>query len=146
MRFLHTMIRVSSLTDTLHFFGDLLGFQEIKRTENNAARYTLVYLAAPEDVDNAEQHAAPLIELTYNWDESSYSGGRNFGHIAFSVDNIYDICDRLNAAGIIINRPPRDGYMAFIRTPDGISIEILQKGAPLPPQEPWLSQDNIGQW
>ncbi len=146
MRFLHTMIRVSSLTDTLHFFCDLLGCQEIKRTENSTGRYTLVYLAAPEDLDTAEQYAAPLIELTYNWDENSYSGGRNFGHIAFSVNNIYDICDRLKKAGVMINRPPRDGYMAFIRTPDGISIELLQKGAPLLPQEPWISQDNIGQW
>jgi len=146
MRFLHTMIRVSSLTDTLHFFCDLLGFQEIKRSDNNTGRYTLVYLAAPEDVDTAARYAAPLIELTHNWDGSSYAGGRNFGHIALSVDNIYDICNRLQKAGVIINRPPRDGYMAFVRTPDNISIELLQKGEPLPPQEPWISQENIGQW
>ena len=146
MHFLHTMIRVSNLTDTLHFFCDLLGFQEINRTENDSGRYTLVYLAAPQDVDKAYQYASPLIELTYNWDEHSYVGGRNFGHIAFSVDNIYDICDRLKKAGVIINRPPRDGYMAFVRTPDGISIELLQKEAPLKPQEPWISADNIGQW
>jgi lactoylglutathione lyase len=118
----------------------------VRRTQNEKARYTLVYLAAPEDAAQAKENGAPMIELTHNWDEDAYAGGRNFGHIAFAVENIYEACARLQAAGVTINRPPRDGHMAFVRTPDLISIELLQKGAPLPPTEPWASAPNIGAW
>lgn len=146
MRFLHSMIRVGDLDASLHFFCAILGLQEMKRTRNEAGRYTLVYLCAPGDIEQARRADAPLIELTYNWDEHDYAGGRNFGHLAFAVDNIYDTCARIKAAGVTINRPPRDGHMAFVRTPDGISIELLQHGAPLPPQEPWASAQNVGAW
>ncbi|MCQ4188065.1 MULTISPECIES: VOC family protein [Methylocystis] len=146
MRFLHTMIRVGDLDRALAFFCGALGLQEVRRTQNEKARYTLVYLAAPEDVAQAKETGAPMIELTHNWDEDAYAGGRNFGHIAFAVENIYEACARLQAAGVTINRPPRDGHMAFVRTPDLISIELLQKGAPLPPMEPWASAPNIGAW
>jgi len=146
MRFLHTMVRVGDLDRSLEFFCGVLGLQEVRRTQNEKHRYTLVYLAAPEDATQAKEKDAPLIELTYNWDEHEYAGGRNFGHLAFAVENIYEACARLHAAGVIINRPPRDGHMAFVRTPDDISIELLQKGAPLPPQEPWASAPNIGSW
>ena len=146
MRFLHTMIRVGDLDRSLAFFCGALGLQEVRRTQNEKARYTLVYLAAPEDAAQAKENGAPMIELTHNWDEDAYAGGRNFGHIAFAVENIYEACARLQAAGVTINRPPRDGHMAFVRTPDLISIELLQKGAPLPPTEPWASAPNIGAW
>jgi len=146
MRFLHTMIRVGDLDRALAFFCGALGLQEVRRTQNEKARYTLVYLAAPEDAAQAKETGAPMIELTHNWDEEAYAGGRNFGHIAFAVENIYEACARLQAAGVTINRPPRDGHMAFVRTPDLISIELLQKGAPLPPTEPWASAPNIGAW
>ena len=146
MRFLHTMIRVGDLDRALAFFCGALGLQEVRRTQNEKARYTLVYLAAPEDAAQAKESGAPMIELTHNWDEDAYAGGRNFGHIAFAVENIYEVCARLQAAGVTINRPPRDGHMAFVRTPDLISIELLQKGAPLPPTEPWASAPNIGAW
>ncbi|RNJ49172.1 VOC family protein [Methylocystis hirsuta] len=146
MRFLHTMIRVGDLDRALAFFCGALGLQEVRRTQNEKARYTLVYLAAPEDAAQAKENGAPMIELTHNWDEDAYAGGRNFGHIAFAVENIYEACARLQAAGVTINRPPRDGHMAFVRTPDLISIELLQKGAPLPPTEPWASAPNIGAW
>lgn len=146
MRFLHTMIRVGDLDRALAFFCGALGLQEVRRTQNEKARYTLVYLAAPEDAAQAKETGAPMIELTHNWDEDAYAGGRNFGHIAFAVENIYEACARLQAAGVTINRPPRDGHMAFVRTPDLISIELLQKGAPLPPTEPWASAPNIGAW
>jgi lactoylglutathione lyase len=146
MRFLHTMIRVGDLDRSLAFFCGALGLQEVRRTHNEKARYTLVYLAAPEDAAQAKETGAPMIELTHNWDEDAYAGGRNFGHIAFAVENIYEACARLQAAGVTINRPPRDGHMAFVRTPDLISIELLQKGAPLPPTEPWASAPNIGVW
>ncbi|MBI5012360.1 MAG: VOC family protein [Methylocystis sp.] len=146
MKFLHTMIRVSDLDRSLAFFCGVLGLQEVRRTQNEKARYTLVYLAAPEDAAQAKENGAPTIELTHNWDEDAYAGGRNFGHIAFAVENIYEACARLQAAGVTINRPPRDGHMAFVRTPDLISIELLQKGAPLPPTEPWASAPNIGAW
>jgi len=146
MKFLHTMIRVGDLDRSLEFFCGVLGLQEVRRTQNEKARYTLVYLAAPEDAAHAREKDAPLIELTYNWDEREYAGGRNFGHLAFAVDNIYEACARLHAAGVTINRPPRDGHMAFVRTPDNISIELLQKGAPLPSQEPWASAPNVGSW
>jgi lactoylglutathione lyase len=146
MKFLHTMIRVGDLDRSLHFFCDILGLREVRRSENEKGRYTLVYLAAPDDYDEARRSGAPTIELTWNWDERDYAGGRNFGHLAFAVDDIYDVCDRLQKAGVTINRPPRDGYMAFVRTPDQISIELLQKGEALKPAEPWSSAANVGVW
>lgn len=146
MKFLHTMIRVGDLDASLNFFCDILGLKEIRRMENETGRYTLVYLAAPADAAQARETDAPLIELTHNWDEHEYSGGRNFGHLAFAVDNIYEVCERLRAAGVTISRPPRDGHMAFVRTPDAISIELLQKGKPLAQAEPWASAPNIGTW
>jgi lactoylglutathione lyase len=146
MKFLHTMIRVGDLDRSLHFFCDILGLKEVRRTENEKGRYTLVYLAAPADVEEALRTGAPTIELTYNWDEREYAGGRNFGHLAFAVDDIYDVCAKLQKAGVTINRPPRDGHMAFVRTPDAISIELLQKGKALEPMEPWASAANVGAW
>lgn len=146
MKFLHTMIRVGDLDRSLEFFCTILGLKEIRRMENEKGRFTLVFLAAPEDAEIARETQAPVLELTYNWDEREYAGGRNFGHLAFAVDNIYETCAKLQAAGVTINRPPRDGYMAFIRSPDAVSIELLQKGAPLPPAEPWASAQNIGAW
>ncbi|MBI1867306.1 MAG: VOC family protein [Methylocystis sp.] len=146
MQYLHTMIRVGDLDRSLDFFCGKLGLVEVRRSSNEQGRYTLVYLAAPGDEHAARANKAPLIELTFNWDEKQYAGGRNFGHLAFAVDNIYELCARLQARGVTINRPPRDGYMAFIRSPDNISIELLQKGAPLPPKEPWLSMPNAGVW
>ncbi|TDX66482.1 lactoylglutathione lyase [Methylosinus sp. sav-2] len=146
MQFLHTMIRVGDLDGSLDFFCGKLGLAEVRRTENEKGRFTLVYLAAPDDLPQAKEAGAALVELTYNWDEHDYAGGRNFGHLAFAVDDIYAVCARLQAAGVTINRPPRDGYMAFIRSPDQISIELLQKGAPLPPAEPWSSMPNTGAW
>ena len=146
MRYLHTMIRVADLARSLDFFLSGLGLIEIHRAENEKGRYTLVFLAAPGDAESARRDHAPLIELTYNWDAEVYTGGRNFGHLAFAVDDIYATCARLQAAGVTINRPPRDGHMAFIRTPDNISIELLQQGAPLEPAEPWASMENIGVW
>ncbi len=146
MKFLHAMIRVGDLDQSLDFFCGGLGLREVRRTQNEKGRYTLVYLAAPDDAAEAREKDAPLVELTYNWDEHDYAGGRNFGHLAFAVENIYEVCARLQAAGLTINRPPRDGHMAFVRTPDMISIELLQKGAPLPPTEPWASAPNVGSW
>ncbi len=146
MRYLHTMIRVTDLARSLEFFCNVLGLVEVRRAESAKGRYTLVYLAAPEDVPAARRSDAPMVELTYNWDPEDYSGGRNFGHLAFSVDDIYATCARLQAAGVTINRPPRDGHMAFVRTPDNISIELLQHGAPLAPAEPWASMQNNGVW
>jgi lactoylglutathione lyase len=146
MRYLHTMIRVSDLNSSLDFFCKTLDMSEVRRVENENGRFTLVYLAAPHDLDAARQTDSPLIELTYNWDVEVYAGGRNFGHLAFETDNIYATCDKIRAAGVVVNRPPRDGRMAFIRTPDGISIEFLQKGAPLAPREPWASMPNTGNW
>ena len=146
MKFLHAMIRVGDLEASLYFFCNVLGLKEVRRTQNEKGRYTLVYLAAPEDASEAKEKDAPTIELTYNWDEREYAGGRNFGHLAFAVENIYEVCARLEAAGVTINRPPRDGHMAFVQTPDKISIELLQKGAPLPPTEPWASAPNVGSW
>lgn len=139
MQYLHTMVRVSDLDQSLKFYCDALGLRELRRTENEKGRFTLVFLAAPND-DKAQ------IELTYNWDEKGYAGGRNFGHVAYAVDDIYATCAKLQAAGVIINRPPRDGRMAFVRSPDNISIELLQRGEALPAQEPWLSMPNTGQW
>ena len=139
MKYLHTMIRVSNLEQSVDFFINKLGFVEQRRHVNEKGRYTLVFVAAPESPD------AP-VELTHNWDPEAYSGGRNFGHLALGVDNIYDYCARLQKAGIVINRPPRDGRMAFIRTLDGISIELLQKGDAMPIAEPWASMQNTGSW
>lgn len=146
MKYLHTMIRVSNLEQTLHFFCDLLGMVEINRKDSDKGRFTLVFLAAESDEASAREGRAPMIELTYNWDPEEYSGGRNFGHLAYAVDDIYKLCETLQANGVTINRPPRDGHMAFIRTPDNISIELLQKGEPLPPEEPWVSMGNTGSW
>lgn len=145
MRFLHTMVRVHNLDQALDFYCHKLGLLESQRYENEAGRFTLVYLYAPSDAE-AKHKQSPLIELTYNWDDEVYQGGRNFGHLAFEVDNIYQTCQNLIDKGVTINRPPRDGYMAFIKSPDGISIELLQKGDPLPPREPWMSMDNTGSW
>lgn len=146
MQYLHTMVRVKDLNDSLDFYCNKLGLVEIRRMENEAGRFTLVYLAAPGDQQNAQAHDAPLLELTFNWDTEAYAGGRNFGHLAFAVDDIYAVCEALQNKGVIINRPPRDGWMAFIRSPDQISIELLQKGQPLPVQEPWASMTNTGVW
>ncbi len=146
MRFLHTMIRVHDLNQSMDFYCNKLGLMESHRIESETGRFTLVYLYAPNDEQQANTMQSPLIELTYNWDPEQYSGGRNFGHLAFEVDNIYTTCQQLMELGIIINRPPRDGYMAFIRSPDEISIELLQKKQPLEPQEPWVSMENIGCW
>src|SRR5579863_1681050 len=146
MRYLHSMIRVSDLDQALDFFCAKLGLMEVSRSEYEKGRYTLVFLAAPDDLEQARQKKAPLVELTYNWDEQGYAGGRNFGHLAYRVADIYVLCEKLMGAGVTINRPPRDGHMAFIRSPDGISIELLQEGAPLPPKEPWASMPNTGTW
>ena len=146
MRYLHTMVRVKDLDASMHFYRDLLGLVETRRMENEAGRFTLVYLAAPEDEDRARAEKQPEVELTYNWDTEDYDGGRNFGHLAFEVDDIYAACEKLAAGGVTINRPPRDGWMAFIRSPDNISIELLQKGERLAPAEPWASMQNTGVW
>lgn len=146
MRYLHTMVRVKNLDESLDFYCHNLGLTEVKRIDNDTGRFTLVYLAAPGDRQQASDSDAPLLELTYNWDSEDYTGGRNFGHLAFEVDDIYGICQKLMDRGVTINRPPRDGWMAFIRSPDQISIELLQKGGALPPQEPWASLPNTGVW
>ena len=146
MRYLHTMVRVADLDASLHFWRDLLGLIETKRIESDKGRFTLVYLAADADVDRARAERSPEVELTYNWDPEVYTGGRNFGHLAFKVDDIYAACQRLMDGGVIVNRPPRDGHMAFVRSPDGISIELLQDGPPLAPAEPWASLPNTGAW
>ena len=146
MRYLHTMIRVTDLEASVAFFAETLGFVETRRYTNEKGRFTLVFFAAPGDVEVARESKAPLVELTYNWDPEAYTGGRNFGHLAYEVDDIYAYCARLQAAGVTINRPPRDGHMAFIRTPDNISIELIQKDGSLPPAEPWLSMPNTGVW
>ena len=146
MRYLHTMIRVRDLNESLDFYCNKLGLIESDRMESEKGRFTLVYLHAPLDAKQAKDMQAPLLELTYNWDTENYTGGRNFGHLAYEVENIYETCQRLMDKGVIINRPPRDGHMAFIRSPDQISIELLQKGNSLPPQEPWLSMSNSGNW
>ena len=146
MQYLHTMVRVTDIDASLRFYCDLLGLVETRRYENEKGRFTLVFLAAPEDQERAEALSAPLLELTYNWDPETYTEGRNFGHLAFRVDDIYGLCQTLSDAGVAINRPPRDGHMAFVRSPDNISIELLQKGDALPAQEPWSSMENIGGW
>ena len=145
MHYLHTMIRVTDLDATLAFFK-LMDFEEVRRIENEKARYTLVFLAAPGDLETARAEHRPTVELTFNWDPEVYTGGRNFGHLAYAVDDIYVTCEKLMKAGVTINRPPRDGHMAFIRTPDNISIELIQMKGSLPSQEPWASMQNTGVW
>ena len=146
MRYLHTMIRVSDLDASLNFFCNKLGLVEQRRRDSAAGRYTLVFLVAPEDKGRGVSEASPLVELTYNWDPEEYTGGRNFGHLAFETRDIYKLCRDLMDAGVVIHRPPRDGHMAFIRSPDGISIELLQKGEAKEPSEPWASMENTGNW
>ena len=146
MRYLHTMIRIRDIDESLDFFVGKFGLVETRRTESEQGRFTLIFLSASKDQANAESSRAPELELTYNWDAETYSGGRNFGHLAYEVDNIYDVCQNLKDKGVVINRPPRDGRMAFVKSPDGISIEILQKGERLAPQEPWASMENTGSW
>lgn len=151
LEYLHTMVRVEDLDKSLEFYVGTLGMVETNRMHNESGRFTLVFLSAPHDVDKAKDNKAPLLELTYNWPDEdgkseSYSGGRNFGHLAYRVDNIYEFCQAVMDKGITINRPPRDGHMAFIKSPDGISIELLQKGDALDAQEPWASMENTGSW
>ncbi len=146
MRYLHTMVRIANIEQSLDFYCNKLGLAEVRRVESQQGRFTLIFLAAPEDLDAARETRAPCIELTYNWDPEAYAGGRNFGHLAYQVDDIHAFCDKVMKAGVVVNRPPRDGRMAFIRSPDGISIEILQKGDGLTPREPWISMPNTGVW
>ena len=146
MKYLHTMVRARDLDETLDFYCDKLGLVEIRRYDSEARRFTLVFLAAPDDVERAREGSSPLLEITWNWDPGDYDGGRNFGHLAYRVEDIYATCQRLMDKGVTINRPPRDGHMAFVRSPDGISIELLQAGDALPPREPWSSMDNTGSW
>ncbi len=146
MRYLHTMVRVSDLDKSLKFYRDVLGMREMRRVDFEDGRFTLVFLAAPDDRRRGAEEKAPLLELTYNWDPETYGEGRNFGHLAFEVADIYTACQKIADAGVTINRPPRDGRMAFVRSPDNISIELLQKGDALPPQEPWSSMENTGTW
>ena len=146
MKYLHTMIRVADPEAALDFFCGKLGMREVRRMDSEQGRFTLIFLAAPADEARAAEESAPLLELTHNWDPEEYSGGRNFGHLAYSVENIHKTCQRLMDAGVVINRPPRDGRMAFVRSPDGISIELLQRGEALTPAEPWISMPNTGEW
>lgn len=146
MQYLHTMVRVTDIDQSLDFYCNKLGLVEVSRRDSEKGRYTLVFLAAPDDLEQAKTNRAPLVELTHNWDPEKYIGGRNFGHLAYRVENVYDVCQRLLDAGVTINRPPRDGYMAFVRSPDNISIELLQRGEPLPAKEPWASMPNTGEW
>lgn len=146
MRYLHTMVRISNIEQSIAFYRDALGLEEMRRIDNPAGRFTLIFLAAPGDKENSARTHSPMLELTHNWDPEQYGGGRNFGHLAFEVDDIYAVCERLSQNGVVINRPPRDGRMAFVRSPDGISVELLQKGAALPKTEPWASMPNTGTW
>ncbi|MGY6709827.1 MAG: lactoylglutathione lyase [Rhizobiaceae bacterium] len=146
MRYLHTMVRVTDIDQSLDFYCNKLGMTEVRRHESEAGRFTLIFLAADEDEATGRDERAPLVELTYNWDPEDYSGGRNFGHLAYEVDDIYATCQKLMDKGVTINRPPRDGRMAFVKSPDGISIELLQKGDALPQAEPWSSMENTGSW
>ena len=146
MKYLHTMVRARDLDETLNFYCDKLGLVEVNRYDSEAGRFTLVFLAAPDDVEQARAGQSPLLEITWNWDPESYDSGRNFGHLAYRVENIYALCQSLMDKGVTINRPPRDGHMAFIRSPDGISIELVQAGESLPPEEPWASMENTGNW
>ena len=146
MQYLHTMVRVTNLEASLDFYCNKLGLVEVRRKDSQKGRFTLVFLAAPADLPDAETASAPLVELTHNWDLEDYASGRNFGHLAYLVDDIYALCQRLSDAGVTINRPPRDGHMAFVCSPDNISIELLQKGDPKPSQEPWASMESTGKW
>ena len=146
MRYLHTMVRVKDLDASIKFYCDLLGLVELKRNDYEGGRFTLCFLADPHYANQAKEEHSPLLELTYNWDPEDYDEGRNFGHLAFEVDDIYGLCQKLMDAGVTINRPPRDGHMAFVRSPDNISIELLQKGESLAPAEPWASMENTGHW
>lgn len=146
MRYLHTMVRITDIEASLHFYCELLGLELAKRIDREQGRYSLFFLCTPEDRGRYEEVRSPALELTYNWDPEEYAGGRNFGHLAYRVDDIYAVCERMMAAGVTINRPPRDGNMAFVRSPDGISIELLQEGEPLAPAEPWQSMPNTGSW
>lgn len=146
MQYLHTMVRINNIEESLDFYCNKLGLVEVNRQDSEKGRFTLIFLAASEDLERAKADKAPMLEMTYNWDSESYDGGRNFGHLAYRVDDIYKTCQSLADKGVTINRPPRDGYMAFIRSPDGISIELLQKGEALEPSEPWLSMENTGGW
>ena len=146
MEYVHTMVRVSDLEQSLKFYCEHLGLSEVQRTDSEKGRFTLVFLAAPDQLEEAKLTKKPTIELTYNWDKEEYTGGRNFGHLAFRVNDIYAVCQKLMDAGVVINRPPRCGHMAFVKSPDGISIELIQKNGDLPPQEPWLSMANTGSW
>lgn len=146
MRYLHTMVRIQDVDASLHFYCDLLGLREMRRVDNDKGRFTLIFLAAPHDEVRSSSEHAPELELTWNWDPETYSGGRNFGHLAYETDDIYALCQRLMDDGVVINRPPRDGHMAFVKSPDGISIELLQKGEALAPAEPWSSMENQGSW
>jgi lactoylglutathione lyase len=146
MKYLHTMIRARDLDETLDFYCNKLGLVEVNRYDSEAGRFSLIFLAAPDDADTAREGQSPLLEITWNWDTETYDSGRNFGHLAYRVDNIYELCQNLMDKGVIINRPPRDGHMAFIRSPDGISVELLQEGEALAPLEPWASMENTGSW
>ena len=146
MKYLHTMVRIGNLDQSLDFYCNKFGLKEVRRYDSQQGRFTNIFLAAPEDESAATTHKAPLLELTYNWDPEVYGGGRNFGHLAYEVDDIYALCERLMRLGVTINRPPRDGRMAFIRSPDNVSIELLQKGEALAKKEPWASMPNTGVW
>ena len=151
MRYLHTMVRIRDIDESLDFYCNKFGLKEFSRKDSEKGRFTLIFLCTPEDEEKAKEEKAPLLELTYNWpdengEQETYTGGRNFGHLAYRVENIYETCQALMDAGVTINRPPRDGHMAFVKSPDGISIEILQEGDHLEPQEPWASMDNTGSW
>ena len=146
MQYLHTMVRISNVQESLDFYCGKLGMVEVRRTESEAGRYTNIFLSASDDVESAKANWAPTLELTFNWDPEEYSGGRNFGHLAYQVDNIYELCQSLQESGVVINRPPKEGRMAFIRSPDGVSIELLQKGEALEIKEPWASMGNTGAW
>ena len=146
MEYVHTMVRVKNLEASMKFYCDLLGLHEVHRQDSEKGRFTLVFLAAPDQLEEAKETKKPTIELTYNWDPEEYTGGRNFGHLAFRVDDIYELCQKLQDGGVVINRPPRCGHMAFVRSPDGISIELIQKNGSLAPQEPWVSMENTGSW
>lgn len=146
MKYLHTMVRITDIDQSLDFYCNKLGMTEVRRVTNEGGRYTLIFLAGPDDEARGKAEKSPLLELTYNWDPEAYGEGRNFGHLAYEVDDIYAICDKLMKAGVTINRPPRDGRMAFVRSPDNISFELLQKGESKPKQEPWASMPNTGKW
>ena len=146
MQYLHTMVRISSIEQSLNFYCTGLGMVEVTRKENQLGRFTLIFLTAPQDFESASKMGAPMLELTYNWDPEEYDSGRNFGHMAFRVDDIYKVCNHLKSCGFVINRPPRDGYMAFVRSPDGVSIELLQRDEPKSVEEPWASMPNQGKW